>query len=140
MTFDRKSWEKAQWIRIKADPKLLEKRYAHNREYMKTYRKNPSQQLRYTTWMKGYRQKLRVEVLAKYSGGIPKCKCCGELQVEFLTLDHIHGGGNKERRTLGLGVVFRQARDEVDLTKYQVLCMNCNWAKGKYGRCPHGLS
>ena len=24
-----------------------------------------------------------------------KCQCCGETQPEFLTLDHINGGGHK---------------------------------------------
>jgi hypothetical protein len=28
-------------------------------------------------------------------------------------------------------------KDGFDPTKYRLLCLNCNHAKGRYGRCPH---
>lgn len=56
----------------------------------------------------------------------------------FLALDHIHGGGGKERRTLcssALHARLRKAGWPKD--QHQLLCHNCNLAKGFYGRCPH---
>jgi len=84
-----------------------------------------------------YRHKLYV--LAYYSRGKIQCACCGEAQLEFLTIDHIAGGGNKHRKAIGKnGAQFRKwLIDNQFPDGYQVLCMNCNWAKGKYGKCPH---
>ena len=41
-----------------------------------------------------YRQKRRRLVIDKYGG---KCVCCGETKLEFLSMDHVNGGGTKER-------------------------------------------
>lgn len=83
-------------------------------------------------------QKLRLEALKYYSGGDPKCSCCGESQLEFLTLDHIDGSGAEERKNVKSG------RNTAYLAKkrgyppgYRVLCMNCNFALGMSGYCPH---
>lgn len=66
------------------------------------------------------------------------CVCCGETEYDFLTLDHIHGGGEAERRKYN-GWVFWCMVLKKGCPKdiYQVLCMNCNWAKGTSGECPH---
>lgn len=69
------------------------------------------------------------------------CKCCGETNQKFLSIDHINNDGAKQRKTFGLcsGVQFycwivKQGFPN-DL---QVLCMNCNCGK-RYngGVCPH---
>src|SRR5258706_14541763 len=39
----------------------------------------------------------RERGLDAYGG---KCECCGETRREFLTIDHIHGGGQRHRKTL----------------------------------------
>lgn len=79
---------------------------------------------------------LREEVLNAYGR---KCQCCGEVRLEFLTIDHIHGGGNKHRKQLGNGTAFFVWLKENGFPKedYRTLCMNCNWARGRYGYCPH---
>ena len=41
------------------------------------------------------RQRLRLEILIHYGGPVPKCACCGESHIEFLSIDHIGGGGKK---------------------------------------------
>jgi len=38
---------------------------------------------------------VRREVIEHYGG---KCECCGEEHMEFLSIDHVKGGGTKERR------------------------------------------
>ena len=83
-------------------------------------------------------RRVRREVLSHYSDGIPHCVCCGETEFEFLTIDHINGGGNAHRKSTGSGA---NMTDWIRRNNYpdgfQILCMNCNWAKGMYGECPH---
>ena len=87
----------------------------------------------------------RYAALLHYSqGGEIKCVCCGERNIDFLTLDHINNDGAAHRRSLGLGrgggthfythlrVTGYTYRDLV------VACFNCNMARAHLGgRCPH---
>ena len=83
-----------------------------------------------------YCQKIKKEVIKIYGG---KCICCGETHIEFLTIDHINGGGTAHRKKLhGGGIkVYNWLRKNNFPKEFQVLCMNCNFAKGKFGYCPH---
>jgi len=85
------------------------------------------------------RKNIRTEVLFHYGGNPPKCNCCGESIIEFLCIDHVDGGGNKHRKQISLiGSNFYFWLKRNGFPKgYQVLCHNCNMAKGFYGRCPH---
>jgi hypothetical protein len=89
-----------------------------------------------------YNQKLRHDILVHYSGGLPACSCCGEKHDEFLTIDHINGGGTDHRRMIGGGRLIYNWLVKNDFPPgFQVLCMNCNFAKGRaYGNCPHKKS
>ena len=84
-------------------------------------------------------RRLRLEMLQVYG---QVCACCGEEREEFLTLDHVHGGGNEHRRRVGSGVrVYRDLkRRGWPRDGFQVLCYNCNCAHGRCGYCPHSLS
>jgi hypothetical protein len=68
-----------------------------------------------------------------------RCACCGETRQEFLSLDHINGGGNKHNRLRnGSHGVYRDALNDPEArNKYRLLCHNCNFARGHYGYCPH---
>lgn len=79
----------------------------------------------------------RFAVLSHYSKGTPRCACCGETEVKFLGIDHINGNGSKERKTLRRGDTATYLRTSGLPDGYQVLCHNCNLAKGFYGVCPH---
>lgn len=92
------------------------------------------------TAKKGY-IKLRMEILQHYSGGSPQCACCGEANVPFLTIDHITGGGVKQRKALHVSSVagfYTWLRKNGYPEGYQVLCFNCNGAKSGSGKrfCP----
>lgn len=90
--------------------------------------------------MKRYREKLRLEVLTHYGGNPPKCACCGEMIIQFLTLDHINGGGHKERLKYGMGSfgLYIHLRKTGFPEGYQVFCMSCNFGKRmNNGICPH---
>lgn len=80
---------------------------------------------------------LKQQVIAAYGGA---CACCGEAEPQFLTLDHVNNDGAEHRRTSGLrtGIAtWRYARRMGYPDTFQLLCWNCNGAKGAYGRCPH---
>lgn len=105
----------------------------YNSEWAKNHRKYVN------ATMKRYYKKLRFDVLFHYSNGTMKCSCCAESHIEFLTLDHIKGGGNKERKKFGGGSnrLFVHLRKIGFPKGYQVLCMSCNHSLGHYGYCPH---
>jgi len=76
----------------------------------------------------------KLEGIAAYGG---KCACCGESRIEFLTLDHIHGRSDEARRITGQQAWARLKARGWPKENYQLLCFNCNCAKGIYGHCPH---
>lgn len=83
---------------------------------------------------------LKSIVIDYYSNNKNKCVCCGENHFEFLTIDHINGGGLAHRRkikTTGGGMFYRWLIQNDFPIGYQVMCWNCNWAKWRYGKCPH---
>lgn len=107
---------------------------AYAKEKMKAWLKaNPEKR---RAIEKRVRDKIRLRILIHYGGSPPKCKCCGESQLEFLSLDHINGGGSKERRIYGSKLAYSLIRRGFP-KGYQILCHNCNQAKGYYGKCPH---
>lgn len=50
-----------------------------------------------------HRRRNKLKVLDHYSNGTMVCACCGEKNIEFLTIDHIDGGGHTHRKLLGKG-------------------------------------
>ena len=67
-----------------------------------------------------------------------QCVCCGEDRDSFLDIDHIYGGGSKERREKGPAFVYSDVlKMENPRTKYQLLCSNCNQSKRRLGVCEH---
>jgi len=83
-----------------------------------------------------YRACIRLEVLTHYSGGVPKCQCCGIEFLEFLSLDHIYGGGTKQRKRVGAHIYIWVKKNNWP-DGFRVLCCNCNQSLGAYGYCPH---
>ncbi len=79
---------------------------------------------------------LRQIIINKLGG---HCACCGESQYEFLSIDHINGGGNEEKREHGRSMVFYKYIIEQGCPKdkYQILCHSCNQAKHDGKECPH---
>ena len=80
-------------------------------EYNKKWRKNNLE--KYKGYKKRYyydnlekcrergrrcQQKIRMQVLMHYSGDYPFCSCCGEKTIEFLSIDHINGGGYRHKK------------------------------------------
>ena len=78
---------------------------------------------------------VKLDAFDAYGGRV--CGCCGIDIVEFLTLDHMDGDGAAHRRKIGRNKIYFWVKENNYPVGFQVLCMNCNFAKGIYGVCPH---
>ena len=83
-------------------------------------------------------RKFKQEVMSYYGG---RCQCCGESNVDLLTIDHVNNDGAKHRRTVGFPSgdrFYTWIRNNNFPQGLQVLCCNCN--SGRHvngGVCPH---
>lgn len=79
---------------------------------------------------------IRALILSEYGHA---CACCGTNEKEFLTIDHINGGGNKHRKEIGgTGKFYRWLiKNRFPKEDFRLLCMNCNFSYGQFGYCPH---
>lgn len=131
--------------------KGIEYKKRHN-EYVKEWRKNNKDKF-HTTQKRAY-DKARLEVLTHYSKGVPKCACCGEQGLPFLTIDHIAGNGSTHRKEIGMAQGVGEQLHKVKIggnglpywlkknnypEGFQILCANCNFAKRQKPICPHQL-
>jgi hypothetical protein len=86
------------------------------------------------------RAEIRAEFIKAYGG---KCQCPGGCDISdpgFLSLDHIHGGGDKHRKKTGTRgwAMYRKIKEEGwPKDRYRLLCFNCNFARQIWGKCPH---
>lgn len=92
--------------------------------------------LEMATKRKAKRVALRQEVLEHYGN---KCVCCNETEPMFLNIDHINGGGTAHRRQLHIDSIYKWLKRNSYPDGFQILCANCNGAKGHYSECPHTL-
>ena len=85
--------------------------------------------------------RLRIAALVAYGGEPPRCACCGEWRVEFLTLDHSDRRGAEHRRELRaahLNIWEWCRREGYPADRgLRVLCANCNTATAYRRACPH---
>ena len=85
---------------------------------------------------KAYRRR-KLLVLKHYGGSPPHCACCGEWHIVFLAIDHINGGGKAQSRFNKGGKIIDWIVRNKFPEGFQILCMNCNWAKHVTKTCPH---
>jgi hypothetical protein len=111
--------ERIREYNAKAHAKLTESQRTYQRE-----------------WARKERAERRRICIEHYGG---KCECCGETNFEFLCLDHINGGGKKQKESIGGGplgffgwVIKNNFPDTL-----RCLCYNCNFSYGVYNYCPH---
>lgn len=84
-----------------------------------------------------YRQSIRQQMINAYGDA---CACCGETEPHFLAVDHINNDGAAHRRAggyTGTAMYLWLRRNGFPKDRFQLLCHNCNVAKGLYGVCPH---
>lgn len=103
-----------------------------NARRMKNYYANREHKL---SKMKEYYANLKSSIFNAYNN---ECSCCKENKREFLCIDHIHGGGNKDRKSSNPKAVYIRIKKEgFPKDKYRLLCHNCNMSIGFFGYCPH---
>jgi hypothetical protein len=72
---------------------------------------------------------VKLKIIEAYGS---KCVCCGEETKEFLTIYHIN---NEKKPSVKLHLWL--IKNNFPKDSYQLLCFNCNYAKGLFGYCPH---
>lgn len=107
--------------------------------------------LKLNKYQKQWRKRIKHAVFSWYGG---KCVCCGERQIDFLSLDHINDDGYKFRKyhitktgKLYVGGDCGGIRTYTKIHKIgkqnkpknlQLLCFNCQSGKRfNNGFCPH---
>lgn len=81
------------------------------------------------------RHRLRMDIIAKLGGRCSSRECrwmnadgsMGCMDVRVLHIDHIDGGGTKERNRLNVEAMWKKVL--ASTSGYQLLCSNCNWIK-----------
>lgn len=127
---------KAQAKRYRNRPDIRPRLLAYHRMYNRKYESKYSPKRRAKQWA------MKLTVLNYYSNNNMRCACCGVPEPEFNTIDHIKGRGKRLRKRLGLpaGYVFYGWLIKNNFPPgFRVLCLNCNFAWGVYGVCPHVL-
>ena len=117
--------------------RILKKQLEYAKEQWKT---NPIYREKQRMKVRKYNKKLKLEILTHYSNGVPICVCCNEMEISFLSIDHINNDGNEHRQKLGkAGTNFYIWLKKNNYPKgFQVLCMNCQFGKKcNNGVCPH---
>jgi len=78
-----------------------------------------------------WRLDIKRDVLTHYGDGKCACVICGEARLPCLSIDHIEGGGNKQRRGKLRAVTpfYLWLRSNGYPKGYQTLCMNCQFVK-----------
>lgn len=150
--YDAKKYHSNYYRDNKDDIKKKNKDYRKNHKRVvteadKAWRKNNTEKIKlsHEKIRKKYRDKynerkrmnridLKKEVFNHYGN---KCLCCGENKFEFLTIDHINGGGTKHRKEVGADIYKWLKRNSYP-DGYRVLCFNCNCSIAYSGYCPHG--
>ena len=85
-----------------------------------------------------YKKRLKAKAYSKLGNRCANPNCgwrnvdgsVGCTDIRCLQVDHVHGGGRKERTKPGFytGKIYLLVLDD-EGGKYQLLCANCNWIK-----------
>lgn len=83
-----------------------------------------------------FKKKVRWEVIDLLGGKCsnPNCPIPYEkMDKRALQIDHINGGGNKERKNLRTyqleKIILKRIKSGLEVKDYQLLCAYCNWVK-----------
>lgn len=134
------------------DREWRKKNYAHLRIYQnkwaRKWRKNNPEKAKdrdrrykgkYADYYFRYRCAQKMQVLAMYGG--PICICCGEENIDFLTVEHSFQDGKQHRLKAGSGSGFYGWLITNDFPQdlgLEVLCWNCQMGRRYHsGVCSH---
>lgn len=129
-------------VGVKGVNKYAEKDRIRAKEYYYAHRDDPEFKKkvlarRRAMTARGYDKNLRLDrkimVLTHYGNSDkPECVRCGFIDVRALSIDHINGGGTRERlansELNGRGIYWYLVKEGYP-SGYQTLCMNCQFIK-----------
>lgn len=99
-------------------------------EYFKAYFARPENRKRQLECGRKGRKRQRLQIIDLLGS---KCVLCGFSDIRALQLDHINGGGHKERKKFlgGSTAMYAFYAKHPNMLKknLQILCANCNWVK-----------
>ena len=104
-----------------------EERLANDRQYKREH--IDQKRVADFHYIRMWRQRQRMAIITKLGG---KCVRCGFTDWRALQVDHINGGGTKERRqAISMRRYYKAilASIEVQTGEYELLCANCNQIK-----------
>jgi hypothetical protein len=118
-----------------------DKKLAYGKLYRFTHRESLNQKARayyYSHLKEGviveslYKLKVKTNVMTHYGNGKCACVRCGFDDIRALSIDHINGKGNKQRKETGKngggsGYIWLIKNNYPE--GYQTLCMNCQFIK-----------
>ena len=158
LAYDQRPENRAKQRAHRADPEIQAKTAKHNatparrearRAFNTKYEKLPHR----IVIKKAKEDGKRLKILQEYSqrlsnSNVPCCNCCGENSyIEFLDVDHILGKKEMDSipELVAIGYSSKLVANKLknwlidnDFPEgFQILCKNCNGAKGLYGVCPH---
>ena len=85
---------------------------------------------RISTYGRGYAARKRAEMRGAIFALLgSECVRCGFSDKRALCVDHINGGGHKERQASTSTTAYYRRVLEVGAADYQILCANCNQIK-----------
>jgi len=109
-----------------------------NHNYLMAIKSNRVYSIAKTSYRQRKRFDRKLQVLSHYGS---KCQCCGEDNPDLLTIDHVNGGGNKHRRSIGESSgIHRWLVKNNFPDGFRLLCFNCNCGRQiNGGVCPHTM-
>ena len=113
------------WYLENKERESSRKRKWYQRNKKRLSLKREKNKVEKNTYLKGRYLSLKKR-LFEFLGN--KCAICGFSNIFALQLDHINGGGNRERKKLKSATsIYLKALKHPE--NYQILCANCNWIK-----------
>lgn len=100
--------------------------WKYNKKHSREYQEKNKDRLK--EYAKKHQREIRKTLIILMGG---KCVKCGFDDERALQIDHIHGGGYKERKEATSKNFNRRAIKSVKNNEgvFQLLCANCNWIK-----------
>ncbi len=140
---ERRQSQATYRAKLKSSPEGREKLYLQNKRYRAKYKEKYSERISIT--QRKYREahkeelkrkgiqkytKIKIRVLTYYGSGKSACVRCGYSDIRALSIDHINGGGEKQRKAIGWGShIYLWLEKNKYPTGFQTLCMNCQYLK-----------
>jgi len=105
------------------------------KKYYSKYRNDPQAVERMKERSLRSHRAVKLAAFDAYGGRL--CRCCGETHIEFLSIDHIDGKKHPDDSGAGGSQLYYWLKKKKYPVGFRVLCMNCNFAYGHAGYCPH---